>query len=126
MRRAAAILVFAAAVASTAAAQEYPSRPVTIVSSTSSGSAADMIGRTLAPRLQQRFGRPFIVENRIGASGNIGVASVAKATPDGHTLLVAPSTLTITPALTKDLGWDPVKDLQPVARLAIVQIALVV
>jgi len=107
-------------------AQEYPSRQVTIVSSTGAGSASDLIGRVLAPRLQQRFGRPVIVENRTGASGNIGVASVVKAAPDGHTLLIAPSTLTITPWLVKDLGWDPSRDLEAVARLAVISMALAV
>jgi tripartite-type tricarboxylate transporter receptor subunit TctC len=107
-------------------AQEYPSRQITIVSSTGAGSASDMIGRVLAPRLQQRFARPVIVENRTGASGNIGVASVVKSAPDGHTLLIAPSTLTITPWLVKDLGWDPSRDLEAVARLAIISMALTV
>jgi tripartite-type tricarboxylate transporter receptor subunit TctC len=108
------------------AAQDYPSRQITIVSSTGAGSASDLIGRVLAPRLQQRFGRPVIVENRTGASGNIGVASVVKAAPDGHTLLIAPSTLTITPWLVKDLGWDPSRDLEAVARLAVISMALAV
>lgn len=109
-----------------AAAQEFPARQVTIVASTGAGSASDMIGRVLAPRLQQRLGRPFIVENRTGASGNIGVASVVKSPPDGHTLLIAPSTVTITPWLVKDLGWDPSKDLEPVARLSVIAMALTV
>ena len=109
-----------------AAAQEYPARQVTIVASTGAGSASDMIGRVLAPRLQQRLGKPFIVENRTGASGNIGVASVVKSPPDGHTLLIAPSTVTITPWLVKDLGWDPSKDLEPVARLSVIAMALTV
>lgn len=109
-----------------AGAQEFPSRQMTLVASTGAGSASDMIGRVLAPRLQQRYGRPVIVENRTGASGNIGVASVVKSAPDGHTLLIAPSTLTITPWLVKDLGWDPSRDLEPVARLAVIAIALTV
>jgi len=109
-----------------AAAQEFPARQVTIVASTGAGSASDMIGRVLAPRLQQRLGKPFIVENRTGASGNIGVASVVKSPPDGHTLLIAPSTVTITPWLVKDLGWDPSKDLEPVARLSVIAMALTV
>ncbi len=104
---------------------EYPTRPVTIVSPTTTGTASDMTARTLAPRLQQKFGRPFIVENRTGASGNIGVSSVAKATPDGHTILIAPSTIAIAPALTKDLGWEP-KDLQPIARLAFLTLSMIV
>lgn len=109
-----------------ARAQEYPARQVTLVASTGAGSASDMIGRVLAPRLQQRFGRPVIVENRTGASGNIGVASVVKSAADGHTLLIAPSTIAITPWLVKDLGWDPSRDLEPVARLAVISMALTV
>ena len=109
-----------------ALAQDCPTRQVTIVASTGAGSASDMIGRVLAPRLQQRFGRAVIVENRTGASGNIGVASVVKSTPDGHALLIAPSTVTITPWLVKDLGWDPSRDLEAVARLAVISMALTV
>ncbi|MFM9883496.1 MAG: Bug family tripartite tricarboxylate transporter substrate binding protein [Burkholderiales bacterium] len=108
-----------------AVGQEYPTRPVTIVSPTTTGTASDMTARTLAPRLQQKFGRAFIVENRTGASGNIGVSSVAKAAPDGHTILIAPSTIAIAPALAKDLGWDP-KDLQPIARLAFLTLSMIV
>ena len=121
-------LVFAALAALPFAlhAQEFPSRQITIVASTGAGSASDMIGRVLAPRLQQRWNRPVIVENRTGASGNIGVASVVKSAPDGHTLLIAPSTLTITPWLVKDLGWDPARDLEPVARVAVIAMALTV
>lgn len=115
-----------ATVLGAAAAQEYPTRPVLIVSSAGTGSAADMISRALAPRLQQKWGRPVIVENRIGASGNIGVASVVRASADGHTLLIAPNTITLTPALAKDLGWDPGRDLLPIGRVTVVQIGLVV
>ncbi len=114
-----------ACIGGAAVGQEYPSRAVTIVSPTTTGTASDMTARTLAPRLQQKFGRPFIVENRTGASGNIGVSSVAKAAPDGHTILIAPSTVAIAPALSKDLGWDP-KDLQPIARLAFLTLSMVV
>ncbi len=112
-------------IAGAAVGQEYPTRSVTIVSPTTTGTASDMTARTLAPRLQQRLGRPVIVENRTGASGNIGVSSVAKAPADGHTILIAPSTIAIAPALSKDLGWDP-KDLQPIARLAFLTLSMVV
>lgn len=119
------VVVLAASMIGPAVGQEYPTRSVTIVSPTTTGTASDMTARTLAPRLQQKFGRPFIVENRTGASGNIGVSSVAKAAPDGHTILIAPSTIAITPALSKDLGWDP-KDLQPIARLAFLTLSMIV
>jgi len=93
---------------------------------TTAGTAADIAARTLAPRLGPILGKPLVVENRTGASGNIGVASVAKAPPDGHTILLTASTLAVTPALFKDLGWDPEKDLQPVARMAVVTFVLLV
>lgn len=107
-------------------AQDYPTRPITVVIPTTSGTAADIAARTLAPRLGQILGKPLVVENRTGASGNIGVASVVKAPPDGHTILLTASTLSVSPVLFKDLGWDPVKDLQPVARMASITYVLLV
>ena len=110
----------------TAAAQDYPSRPVTLIISTSVGTTADISARIFAPRLQRTFGKPVIVENRTGASGSIAIASVVKAPPDGHMLLLTASTIAINPLLSRDLGWDPVKYLQPVALLAYVTFALLV
>jgi tripartite-type tricarboxylate transporter receptor subunit TctC len=107
-------------------AQDYPNRPITVVIPTTSGTAADIAARTLAPRLGQILGKPLVVENRTGASGNIGVASVVKAPPDGHTILLTASTLSVSPVMFKDLGWDPVKDLQPVARMASITYVLLV
>ena len=109
-----------------AGAQDYPTRPITVVIPTTSGTAADIAARTLAPRLGQILGKPLVVENRTGASGNIAVASVVKAPPDGHTILLTASTLSVSPVLFKDLGWDPVKDLQPVARMASITYVLLV
>ena len=126
MKRLLAAAFVLAGAAAVATAQEYPARTVTIVSPTTAGTGADILARTLAPRLQQRFGRPFVVENRTGASGNIGVGSVAKGAADGHLLLSAPSTMAITPLMSRDLGWDPVRDLQPIARAAFLTMSLVV
>ena len=119
------VFVVAGSPCAFAQAQDYPTRAVTIVSPTTSGTGSDIMARQLAPRLQQKFGRPFVVENRTGASGNIGVGSVAKGNPDGYLIMVAPSTMAITPLMSKDLGWDPVKDLQPIARLAFLTLAMV-
>ena len=118
--------VFAAGMSITTSAQEYPSRPITLVTPTTTGTAADITARTFAPRLQQKFGRPVVVENRTGASGNIAVASVVKAPPDGHTVMVTASTLAVTPLFSKNLGWDPQKDLQPVALLSYITYVLLV
>lgn len=127
MKRAAMIAAIAAcSIAWGALAQDYPSRQVTLVIPTTTGTAADISARIFAPRLQQKFGRPVIVENRTGASGNIAVASVVKAPPDGHTVMITASTLAISPLLSKNLGWDPVKDLQPVALLSYITYVLLV
>jgi len=109
-----------------AQAEDYPSRPVTLIVPTSPGTAADITARVFAPRLQQKLERPFVVENRTGASGNIGVAAVIRAPADGHTLLLTASTLAVTPLVTPDLGWDPVRDLQPVALLSYITYVLLV
>ena len=120
------IIFLATLVCGTALAQTYPSRQVTLIIPTTVGTAADITARNFAPKLQQKYGRPFVVENRTGASGNIAVASVVKAPPDGYTILVTASTLSVTPLMTKDLGWDPVKDLQPVALLSSITYVLLV
>ena len=115
-------LVFAAALAAlplTGAGQAYPSKPVRIVVPYPAGSTPDIVGRTLGERLQAAFGQPFLVENRTGAGGNIGTEAVARAAPDGHTLLVAVNgPVAVNKHLYKALPYDPDKDLQPVSLLA--------
>jgi tripartite-type tricarboxylate transporter receptor subunit TctC len=120
------LFVVLAFIAGAASAQPYPARQVTLIVPTTVGTAADITARHFAPRLQQKYGKPYVVENRTGASGNIAVASVVKAPPDGHTVLVTASTLAVTPLMTRDLGWDPVKDLQPVALLSYITYVLLV
>jgi len=99
-------------------AQSWPTRPVTLVSSTSSGSAADATARILSPRLATLWKQSVVVDNRTGAAGNIGVASVARATPDGHTVLFAPNTVTMVGSLYKNLGWDIEQSFEHVILLA--------
>jgi tripartite-type tricarboxylate transporter receptor subunit TctC len=102
----------------TASAQAWPSRAVTIVVPFAAGGSADITARTLAERFRSLFGGNFIVENRPGATGNIGVASVVKSPPDGHTLLVATSGPAATNVLIfKNLPHDPRKDLTPIALI---------
>jgi tripartite-type tricarboxylate transporter receptor subunit TctC len=96
-----------------AVAEPYPAQTVTLVLPISAGTGIDVAARLLADKMQQRLGQPVVVENRIGASGNIGAASVAKARPDGYTLLLAANTLAIAPSLY-DLTYDPVKSLMPI------------
>lgn len=97
-----------------AQAASYPSRPVTIIAPFAAGGTADSLGRIFADRLSARLGQQFIVENKTGAGGNVGVAATAKAPPDGYTLGVASVTITINPHVFKDkMPFDPVKDLKP-------------
>ena len=108
-------------------AEEFPSRTVTIISPYQAGGTSDIIARVLAQKLQERWGKPVIVENRAGANGGIGVAAVAHAAPDGHTLLaVASSALTINPTFYPSLPYDVDRDLAPITRTGVVPNVLVV
>jgi len=101
-----------------AAAQDtaYPTRPVTIIVPFPAGGSADLNARTVAERLSAALGQPFIVENKAGASGNVGTASASKAAPDGYTLLMSNSgALTVNPHLFAQVGYDPLKDFAPVS-----------
>ena len=104
----------------------FPSRPVTLVVPFTPTSGSDTIARIIGPRLAARWGQPVVVDNRPGASGNLGTAYVAKAVGDGHTLLMAINTHTITPAIYKSLPYDALRDFAPVAKLAEANMALAV
>ena len=100
---------------------------MTIVVPTGPGGGMEMVARLVAPKLEQRFGKPFVIENRPGAGTNIGAAAVARAAPDGHTLLMATSsTMAINASIYKSLPFDPMKDLMPVVLYARVPFVLVV
>ncbi len=88
----------------------YPSRPVRMVSPFAPGGNTDMVGRTIAPRLAERLGQNVLVDNRPGAGGMIGTAAVAKALPDGHTVLFASGAFTSVAATASKMPYDPVKD----------------
>jgi len=108
-------------------AEEVPSRTVTIISPYQAGGTSDIIARILAQKLQERWGKAVIVENRAGANGGIGVSAVAHAAPDGHTLLaVASSALTINPTFYPSLPYDVDRDLAPITRTGMVANVLVV
>ena len=98
----------------TARAQAYPTRPVRVVVPFAPGGTTDTFARLAAQKLSERLGKQFYVENVAGASGNIGTAQVARAAPDGHTLLVAFSSYVVNPTLFERAGYDPIKDLDPV------------
>src|SRR5262249_38791386 len=118
---------FAGLIPLPAFAQSYPAHPVRIVVPFPPGGGADIVARLLAPQLQQSLGPSFHVENRAGAAGRIGTGVVAKAEPDGATLLVTTeSSLVIAPYAAQNLGYDPVKDFAPVSLLSRNPIVLVV
>ena len=95
----------------------YPSKPLRIVVPSSAGGSTDFLIRPLAARLGDALGKPVIVENRPGAGSVIGTEVVVKAAPDGYTLLAAPASITMSPALYK-LSFDPLRDLAPISNLS--------
>jgi tripartite-type tricarboxylate transporter receptor subunit TctC len=101
-----------------AAEGAYPARPVRIVVPQSPGGTTDLTGRLVASWLAERLGQPLIVDNRPGAGSLHGVDLVAKSAPDGHTLLVVASSLTIIPSTYRKVPFDPVRDFAPVATIA--------
>ena len=108
-------------------AQAYPSKPVRMVVPYPPGSTPDIVGRTVADRLQKALGQPFLVENRSGAGANIGTELVAKSAPDGHTLLIAGNgPVAINKYLYKGLAYDADRDLAPISLLATAPQMLVV
>jgi tripartite-type tricarboxylate transporter receptor subunit TctC len=118
----------AAALAAPARAQDaYPNRPVTITVPWAPGGSTDILARTLAEPLRTALGQPVVVENRSGASGNIGSAAVARAAPDGHSLLFATmSTHAMNAALMRDMPFDGVEDFTAIALLAFVLNTMVI
>jgi tripartite-type tricarboxylate transporter receptor subunit TctC len=112
----AALLVAQASMAQTSV---YPSRPVKMVAPFAPGGPVDVVARVLAPKLSEGLGQQFYVENHPGGSGNIGTALVAKAPPDGHTVLVISSTLVVNPSLFAKLGFDTTTDLAPVSLVGV-------
>ncbi|WP_158213236.1 tripartite tricarboxylate transporter substrate binding protein [Pigmentiphaga sp. NML080357] len=107
-----------AAITGTVCAQPFPSRPITIVVPYTPGAGGDLIARKLAPEMARSLGQPVVVENRVGASGTIGTAGVAKAPADGHTLLSTADTITMLPYLYKHVTFSPSKDFAPIAMVA--------
>jgi tripartite-type tricarboxylate transporter receptor subunit TctC len=110
-----------------AAAQTYPTRAVKLIVPYAAGGTGDIVARLLSDKLGAALGQTVVVENRPGASGAIGTQAVAGAPPDGHTLLVGQTgEIAINPYWAKGIGYDPDKDLTPVALATVVPLALVV
>lgn len=120
-------LLALATVATPAFAQaDYPDRPVRLIVPFPAGSATDTVSRLLAQKFSTRLGQQFVVENRAGASGNIGVEMIARAAPDGHTIgLITASTHGVAPALGGKLPYDPIKDTKPISMIGAAPYVLV-
>jgi len=106
--------------------QGYPSRPITIVVPFPAGGSADTLARIIGARLTEKLGQPVVVDNKPGVGGNLGTDTVAKAAPDGYTLLLAPSSIAITPHLYSHLTYDPIKDFAPISLIGNIPMVVVV
>jgi tripartite-type tricarboxylate transporter receptor subunit TctC len=121
------ILLLAFGFAAAAHAQQYPARPVKLVVPFPAGSATDQVARLAGSQLQEALGQPFVVENKPGAQGGIAAAEVAKAAPDGYTLMVTTNTpQAANVSLFKKLNYDPVKDFTPITRYGTTSFMLMV
>ncbi len=106
---------------------DYPSRTVTVIAPSAPGGMYSLFARLIATKLEQRFGKSFIVENRPGAASVVGITQVVRAAPDGHTLVVVNNTgLAVNPALHKNLSYDPLNDLVPIGLIVRIPEVLVV
>lgn len=106
---------------------KYPSQPVKLIVALPAGGSVDMIARTLGQRLSAAMGQPFVIDNRAGGSGQIGMPAVARAAPDGYTLTVSPASfLTTNKSIFKSLAYDPEADFAPISRLVNQPLVLVV
>lgn len=124
-RRGALGALAATVLAAPAAAQTYPDKPIRMIIAFAAGGPTDVVGRLLAPRVSEILGQQVVVENKPGATGNIGTAMVADAKPDGYTIPFSASTMAMAPALYgKALGYDPVNGLSAIAYVASVPLIL--
>jgi tripartite-type tricarboxylate transporter receptor subunit TctC len=115
----AAALLAAFVTPSAVAAQSWPTRPVTLVVPFPAGGATDLLARALGQELGEKLGQQFVIDNRTGATGNIGAAAVAKAAPDGYTILFStPGPIALNQLMSKDLTFDPQKAFAPIVLIA--------
>jgi tripartite-type tricarboxylate transporter receptor subunit TctC len=121
------LLAFAIVVTGGVQAQNYPTRPIRIVVPASAGGAGDIVTRLITQELSPRLGQQILVDNRGGAGGNIGADLVAKALPDGYTILLCENgTMAINPALYRNLPFDPLRDFEPITLIAAFPFAVAV
>lgn len=119
------LILVVAALSTNASAQTYPQRPVRVIVPFSTGTAADIVARQLGARLAEAWGQGVAIENQGGAGGVVGATTVARAAPDGHTLLMAGINQAINPSLYKDVPFDTLKDFKTIVRVAQAPLAIV-
>ena len=120
------VAMFAALLGSTAQAQNYPDRPIRVVNGFAAGGGTDLLLRTLLPKMGEILGQQLIIDYRPAAGGNLAMDIVAKAAPDGYTLLMGSPGLATNPSLYRDLTFDPLRDFAPISLIGTVQNVLVV
>ena len=118
MRRKATLGFLLLAAASGVCAQSYPARPVRMIVHIGPGSSMDIVARVLAQKMNEAWGQPVIVDNRAGAGGTLGMDTVAKAVPDGHTLLFGSSSVAIAASYYRKLPFDALRDLEPLTQIS--------
>lgn len=109
-----------------AIAQTYPTKPIRLVLPFPPGAPSDLVGRTIGQKMGEQMGQSLVPENRAGAGGTLGLALVAKAPPDGYTIMVTSPTIALSPLLYSNLPFDPARDFTPVARLASIENVMLV
>ena len=121
-----AVAVLGLAMSGWTAAQTFPTKPVRIIAPTTVGSGPDLIARVLGQKLAERWGQQVVIENKVGATTMLGTAEVAKSPGDGYNLVVVPDAYSSNPNFVKPFPFDPIKDIAPVAQIAIGGMVLVV
>ena len=123
------LLLCICALASTpasAATTSYPAKPIRLVVPFPAGASSDIVGRMLGEKLAEQMGQQVVPDNRPGAGGNLGIGFAAQSAPDGYTMVIATASIAVSPSLYAKLGYDPIKDLAPVARLTTIPNVLIV
>lgn len=110
----------------TAGAQAYPVKPIRMVLPFAAGAPSDLLGRIIAQRMGEQMGQSMVADNRAGAGGTIAVAHVAKSAPDGYTILVTSPVVALGPLLYSNVGYNPMRDLVPIARLVTIENVMLV
>jgi tripartite-type tricarboxylate transporter receptor subunit TctC len=115
------VVLLLGAMAAPLSAQSYPNKPIRLILTAAQGGGTDIVGRIIGPMLAERLGQPVVPENRPGAAGNVGLEFVAKARPDGYTIVITTGVITLSPSLYKKLNYDPIKDFAPISRTSQIQ-----